>query len=325
MLLSIIVPSYNVEKYIGKCIKSLLTQEEIKYEIIIVNDGSTDSTLRIAKEFNKEYDNVVLINQENKGLGGARNTGIKNARGKYITFVDSDDYLVDNAYGIMFKNIECQDFDILIYNFKNVYENYSNTPFYNKDIKKEFLEGIDIIKEFYENKISSYAWDKVYDIKLFKDNSIYFPENKLYEDLRTSYEVIRNVKRAIKLDFPCYLYLQRTNSISKSIKRKNLDDFISEYLKVLNSIENQNNKNLANEINTYKALKYNALIRMKMKLKNENYKIDNRIKFKLTIKQLYKSKNLNINEKLINVIGENIVLFNLLQRTNKFIGKLIFK
>ena len=98
MKLSIIVPVYNVADYLPKCLDSLLVQDlsQNEYEIIVVNDGSTDNSGKIAEEYSKTYSNIILINQENQGLSGARNTGIQNAKGEYVQFVDSDDYLEPN-------------------------------------------------------------------------------------------------------------------------------------------------------------------------------------------------------------------------------------
>ena len=117
MLLNNMVPSYNVEKYIEKCIDSLVYQENIEFEIIIVNDGSTDKTFnKICEIKNKYPKEITVVNQKNKGLGGARNTGLRHAKGKYITFVDSDDYLLKNTFSNLFKSINNKEFIFYVIN-----------------------------------------------------------------------------------------------------------------------------------------------------------------------------------------------------------------
>lgn len=317
MILSIIVPAYNVEKYLKKCIESLVTQESIDYEIIIVNDGSKDSTLDIARSLEEHYSCVKVIDQENKGLGGARNTGIINAKGKYITFVDSDDFLVNNTYGALFKEILKDEYDVACFKFVKFYEAKKIEVNNDLNIKGEVMLNDQAMKEFYKNEITSYAWDKIYNINLFRENNILYPEGTLYEDLRTTYELLRNSKKVIKFNFLGYMYLQRPESISKNIKKKNLDDFICEYLKVINSIGD--NRLGLKEVRIYKTLKYNALIRMKMKGNLEDYKIDDRIKIKLSKIELLFNKNLGMNEKVINFIGDNKFIFNLLRKVKKSI------
>lgn len=318
MLLSIVVPAYNVENYIEKCIDSIVTQQAIDYEVIVVNDGSTDNTLSIIRKLEEKYSNVVVIDQKNRGLGAARNTGIFNANGKYITFVDSDDYLIENTYGNLFKEVGDESFDIICYKLTKFYEG-EIANFNNENIEKIILNNENAKKMYYSNKISSYVCDKVYNINLFKNNNIIFPEGKYYEDLKTSYELFLNAKKILKTNVNGYMYLQRRESITKNIKKKNLNDFTSEYLQVLDSMEKNNDINVIKEVDTYRVIKYNAIIRMKMKLDDSNYNIDERIKIKLSFKDLIRNKDLSKNEKLINFIGENKLIFKILKNINRIL------
>lgn len=112
--LSIIVPAYNVENYIRECLDSILNQSIDNYEIIIVNDGSTDKTQDICEEYSNEYSFIKLINQENKGLGAARNTGLQHVSGKYIAFVDSDDMVKENMFTQMLDLAIKKDLDLVV-------------------------------------------------------------------------------------------------------------------------------------------------------------------------------------------------------------------
>ena len=116
LLLSIIVPVYNVEKYLVRCIDSLVTQDvdACDYEIIMVNDGSTDNSLSVAEDLAAKYNNIVIVSHENRGLAAARNTGLRNASGQYVMFVDSDDYLTPNVISKMLKISFDNDLDILM-------------------------------------------------------------------------------------------------------------------------------------------------------------------------------------------------------------------
>lgn len=126
MLLSIIVPIYKVEPYLRKCVDSLLVQDlsPEEYEIILVDDGSPDDCGKIADEYAARFSNVRGIHQENGGLSVARNTGIMTAQGKYIQFVDSDDYLEPDVLGSLVGRAERDDLDVLRFNYRNVNERY---------------------------------------------------------------------------------------------------------------------------------------------------------------------------------------------------------
>ena len=115
MQFSIIIPVYNTEKYLTKCLESVLKQNFEDYEILVVNDGSTDSSKDILKEFQCKNSKIKIFNQLNRGLGGARNTGIVNAQGEYLLFLDSDDYLAENAIYILDKYIRRNNPDILAF------------------------------------------------------------------------------------------------------------------------------------------------------------------------------------------------------------------
>ena len=119
--LTIIIAAYNVEKYIEKCLTSLVNQTYKNLEILVVNDGSTDNTKKLIEKYEKEYENLKLLNKENGGLSSARNLGLQNTKTKYVTFVDGDDYLELNTYEVIMKKIEEEKADLGIFNFKKVY------------------------------------------------------------------------------------------------------------------------------------------------------------------------------------------------------------
>lgn len=318
MLLSIIVPAYNVEKYLSNCIKSLVTQKGIDYEIIIVNDGSTDKTSLIAKRLSVEYGNIIkVIEQKNKGLGGARNTGIGIATGKYIAFVDSDDYLMNNAFGIIFQKIGFEEFDLLNFGHKKVYdfnpiidENSEN------DIMIKRMNNLEAIKQFFSDNITSYSWDKIYKKSLIVDNKIEFTEKTYFEDMRVSYECVMNSKNVIQVSLQAYRYLQRSNSITKSLTSSHLNDFISEYNKILKNIPNNMEINAKRELEEFKILKYNSILRIINSIDGDVYYEYNKLRPKLGLFEIAIS-NVSVKEKIIYILGENKLLFKLIKKVRK--------
>ena len=306
MLLSIIVPAYNVEKYVERCIESLIDKENLEYEIIIVNDGSTDKTKLKLIELNKKYGEIIrVINQENKGLGGARNTGIKNAIGKYIVFIDSDDLIVEGLFSKIFNHINV-DFDILTYKHIEFY-NESDLNIENKNnFNYEVIDNIKAQKKFFLGEITSYAWDKIYKRSLFIENNILFSENTYYEDMRVVYELIAKANTVLFSDIIGYLYFQRSNSITKTFTNKHLEDFISEYNKLLNKIDKDIYYKCKDDIDIYKILKEVSIIRNIVSGNFKNYKIPENMDVKTNLLSIIFNNKLNINEKIIFIFKNNI-------------------
>lgn len=231
--LSIIVPVYNVSKYLAKCLDSLLFQdlESDEYEIIVVNDGSTDNSGDIAKQYADKYSNIILIEQENQGLSGARNTGIKLAKGEYIQFVDSDDYLEPNVLKTLADKMESDNLDILRFNYQNVNEQYEVYEPYKEH--KPFVDYRDVVCDgltFLTERLGygCYAWQFVIKSDLLRLDKNLFKVEIYFEDTEWAPRIFTQAKRVTSTDLMVYNYLLRqgsiTNSISIEKKRKVLDD-----------------------------------------------------------------------------------------------------
>lgn len=202
---SVIVPIYNVEKYLEKCINSLLSQTLEDIQIILVNDGSKDNSGNIAKEYEKNNkDRVIYVEKENGGLSDARNYGLKYATGDFIAFLDSDDYIEKNAYEEMYNKaieenadyVEC-DF---IWEFHNKIRVDKQYPYKNK---KEMLSFVRVV-----------AWNKLIKRQLITDNNLEFPKGLRYEDVEFTYKLIPFVNRFAYVDKPFIHYVQREDSIA---------------------------------------------------------------------------------------------------------------
>lgn len=225
-LVSIVIPVYNVEKYIDECLESIISQTYNNLEIIIVNDGSKDKSLSYIKKYKDKR--IKLISQRNNGLSSARNTGTKHASGKYILYVDSDDFLTSPiAVERMVETISRSDSDILFFRY-NYYFNNNNYKPSKKNVTKEFQD----IRNEYKNMVKRdtlniSAWSKMIRLDLIKNNHINFEEGLLSEDIDFSLKLYDRASKIVATNDIFYNYRQkRRGSISSSIKHKNISSLI---------------------------------------------------------------------------------------------------
>ena len=222
-LISVIVPIYKVEKYLKKCVDSLLVQTYKNLEIILVDDGSPDNCSVICDQYALMDSRVKVIHQKNSGLSAARNTGIKIAKGEFIAFVDSDDYIAPNMYEEMFKLISRADAELAICNVQKVDEKGKildsdwtvESRVYDKKEIFQKLNGLNAV--YYIT-----AWNKLYRRELF--STILFPVGKIHEDEFIIHEIFDKCNRIVSTDSIYYFYLQRDGSIMSNRKSvKSLD------------------------------------------------------------------------------------------------------
>ena len=220
-LISIVVAVYNVENYIANCIDSLLAQKYKNIEIILVDDGSTDNSGEICDRYSKKNEMVRVIHRKNGGLSAARNTGIKNARGSLIGFVDGDDTIDKEMYEELYQNLMSTGSDISICGRYYVYGDSKKIIRYKEEPGLYTMNSKDAIKKM--NSFSSFdmaAWDKLYKITLF--DSVEFPVGKLSEGYFIMYKLFLKAKKICYTPKPLYNYMQRQNSISHT-KKINFD------------------------------------------------------------------------------------------------------
>lgn len=234
MLLSIIVPGHNVEAYIGKCLDSLLDQDisSSDYEIIVVNDGSTDRTKEIVEGYVSSHSNVILINQQNKGLSGARNSGVNVACGLYVMYIDSDDYIEKNVLGGLLAQAERDNLDVLRYNYRNVNEDYKVIiPKRNNKLYVDYSGDVTDGFSFLTHRLgyACYAWQFL--MKVEKAKNVLFKEGIYFEDTEWAPRMLNEAKRVASTDVVVYNYMKRTNSITNAVddvkKRKVIEDKMS--------------------------------------------------------------------------------------------------
>lgn len=202
---SIIVPIYNVEKYLERCINSLIGQTLDDIQIILVNDGSTDSSGKIAKEYAiKHQDKIMYLEKENGGLSDARNYGLPYATGEYIAFLDSDDYIDKEAYKAMYDKAKQENADYLecdfIWEYPNKLKEDKRVDYKNK---KEMLAFVRVV-----------AWNKLIKREVIEKNKLEFPKGLRYEDVEFTYKLIPHLNKVSYID-KCFIhYTQRENSIA---------------------------------------------------------------------------------------------------------------
>lgn len=219
--LSIVVPVYNVEEYLEKCIESILNQSFKNFELILINDGSTDKSSLICDKFAEEYDNVVVIHQKNLGVSEARNTGLDIVNGDYITFVDSDDWIDEKLYFTLIDIIERNDLDLIEFGYCCV----SNEEVINVVSDGDGCgDNILALERLLDGKSSNVLWNKIYKKNLF--DGLRFPKDRIYEDGYLMYKLFFRCNKYMFTDIKGYYHLKRDNSIMELQKKysiKNLD------------------------------------------------------------------------------------------------------
>lgn len=241
---SFIVPMYNTEKYILECLESIVKQE-IEKEIIIINDGSTDDSLKVVTKFAKNYDFIRIINKENEGLSVARNVGLDNAIGEYICFIDSDDFLLDKCINSMYKIAKENDLDILrtFYSrFDDLTKEFSCLKVEDRKYFNKILNGKEFLKESIKSNIYEVTVvNGLFKTAFLKNNNILFLEGALYEDqLFTLKYLIEQDISIMQLNLVMYGYRQRNGSITKSLTLDNVDSMlkiVNEMNKVIENCE----------------------------------------------------------------------------------------
>lgn len=226
--ISVIVPIYKVENYLEKCLNSITNQTYKNLEIILIDDGSPDNCGEICERYALEDERIKVIHKENGGLSAARNTGIDVSTGKYVVFVDSDDWIAEDYCEVLFDALVNNDADVAAVDYYMIDENekilnidsqtddgFSETVIYEKS---------EIIKEMLAYKtFKNFAWNKIYKTEMLRNNK--FPEGVNYEDTIFTCDLLHKCSKIVFITKKCYYYLQRGNSITRMHTEKNMCDF----------------------------------------------------------------------------------------------------
>lgn len=218
---SVIVPVFNCDKYLKRCIESIINQTFLDFELILINDGSTDNSEAICKKYAKLDERIILINQSNSGVAVTRNKGISISKGKYLCFVDADDYVEPDFIDYFVSNVR-DDIDYIFFptKFKVMKQNLNN-----KDVMKLILSN--------EN-YGGYIWNKFYKSKIIKKNKIKFDESiRICEDLVFNFEYLKFSNKCLLLPLPKYHYTLNPNSALHSKLKKSWFTVLDAYDKIV--------------------------------------------------------------------------------------------
>lgn len=305
--ISIIVPVYNVEKYLARCIESLIKQTYLNIEIILVNDGSIDSSGEICDRFAQIDKRILPIHVKNNGLGSARNIGMNAATGNYITFVDSDDCIHFKMIDYLRQLIDQYNADIAIADYSKFENDY---PLYDLQQKEqvELLSTDELLQKFFrvkEDKLIFSAWGKLFKKELLAN--IYFLEHIINEDLEFSYRVFLKTDRAVISNLAMYYWYNGNTSITRNLLKKRDFDLLKMWDLVLENAK----------LNNPKYIKYANINRLRAEFtllcKGALYGVDKSIEdadlinnmlinIKKNIFSLLKYKGMSVNRKIILVI-----------------------
>lgn len=217
--ISVVIPVYNVGCYLVESLQSVLSQTYRHLEIILVDDGSSDNSGEICDIYAKKDNRIRVFHTENRGLSAARNVGIRNATGEFISFVDADDWIEMDMFENLLLKIEETDADVAVCSF--IWEGTS--PIFEDVIKEGTYIGNEKLEALLEGKINSNVWNKVYRRELFEN--VYFPEGKNYEDVMIMHRILFMAKKVVVISDPKYHYRIRAESITKTYSASNLLDY----------------------------------------------------------------------------------------------------
>lgn len=287
---SVIIPVYNVEKYIDRCLKSVISQRYNDLEIIVIDNGSTDRSGSICDSYANEYANISVYHIENHGVGPARNFGLSKARGEFIYFVDSDDYLVGNLFA-EFEDKLAPDLDLLVFSYYNSFEQElternrtkKSLPYRGSYDKNDFTT---IFTELFLSDMLYTVWNKFYRREFLIENNISFEKYELGEDVRFNLNVYRNVNRVYLSQESYYVYvIGRKGSAMSGYNPKRLQYQLQE-LKLVDSLLKDWHINSSNLDNTVKA---RILMSNIHNISKQNLPVTKKVKL---VKEICKSKDM---------------------------------
>lgn len=220
-MISIVVPVYNVEHYISKCIESIISQTYRDIEIILVDDGSTDNCGVICDEYAKKDERIIVFHIKNSGLSAARNYGITNSKGDYIGFVDGDDWIETDMFENLMNLVKVNKSEIAICGY---YDEYPSRTHTSSIVQEKFTNSIDLVKALINGNINNSVWNKLYQRSCFEN--ILFPIGHVREDIFTLYKIFLKTSAAVSVSMPLYHYRKnRQESIIQSDLIDNLIDY----------------------------------------------------------------------------------------------------
>ena len=299
---SVIIPVYNTERYLEECLDSICGQTYKNIEIILINDGSTDNSLKICESYKSKDNRIIIINKENTGVSDSRNIGIEKSTGKYIFFLDSDDYLEKNTIENMVKKANGYNMVICGMNIK-----YINT-LKTSNLKYRTIDNNKCIEDVVNNmQIGGFAWNKLFEKEIISLNGLKFNKNiSMCEDLLFVVNYLKNSKNILILDENLYYYRIRKSSLTTNKNSKRLKSIIYVYKEIYDYF-------VKNNFDLIKLKYYIINLYFSNNNSEERKFIKNSFKFNyfFTLFNIIFNKNVNLKDKIIiffNSISPRIVL-----------------
>lgn len=267
-VLSFIIPMYNSAKWLEKCLFSILNQDipESEMEIICVNDGSPDNSADVAREIGKKHPCIIVLDQENQGTSGARNNGMRHATGKYLCFVDPDDYVEPNVYGKLVQQMEDENLDMLRFNYQIVDENYH--PVKKRDFEKRFdytpklMSGAEFLATRLD--ISCYILRYIFRREIITKNEIWCYTGDYYDDTPWLPLVLLKAERMNICNTIVYDYMERSDSLVRTKNPKMIKRKANGYIMLLKYLEDAIMKVESGELNVESIWKQGVITWYKM-------------------------------------------------------------
>ena len=253
--ISVIVPVYNAERTLERCIKSILNQSFGEFELILINDGSTDNSWRICQKYNSLDSRIKIINQDNKGVSFSRNVGLKKAKFKYVMFIDADDWIENNMFQLLIDTIESSNAGLVMCGYKRIdYEgNKVNSEVYIKPNAVSNIKKVHLYRQIYnyfDKGLMNPLWNKLFRNDIIKNYQIKFDENlSLGEDLLFNLEYLSKIRMVSLIDDSLYNYvvLNDGKSLSTKYNPKRLESQILIYTRIIESLKEVGEYNKENK------------------------------------------------------------------------------
>lgn len=312
-LISVIIPVYNAEKYIERCVKSIQNQTYTYFELILVNDGSTDNSLNLCEILASNDERIVVVNRDNGGASAARNTGLAHIRGNYVIFADSDDYVSPSYLENLYFAAKQGNYDIVQCNL----ESTSDT---NKKLQTVAFDSSDVkeitkVQALNERKYKVCVWGKIYRSHIFCD--FHFREGIIYEDDASYYIFVDRAKKLSILDETLYFYYMSENSVMRNNQKDKSTAFVSIYEDRIKYFSERDEKALLE--GTYDRFCLVLMLSFSSSLEHEN-NINDR---KHWLNLFNKYYSLVIKAKFVSV--KDKVMFTLFRLSPRIIGRIIGK
>lgn len=211
-MISIVIPVYNAEKYIENCVKRIIAQKDIEFELILIDDGSKDNSLKICQEIAKQDNRIQVYTQSNMGVSEARNHGVRKSKGDYIYFMDADDFLVENALKIITECLQKEEIDLFMFDYKKIrsekeIENNISIQELHKENRETALEKMVV------GNVGGFVWNKIYKRTIIEENDLIFDTKlNICEDLDFNIRYIMLCHKIASIDAKLYMYYQSNDS-----------------------------------------------------------------------------------------------------------------